>query len=83
MHKYAMDKDAADAPSGRTAALPDFLYRKACLITMSHLHAFPPSKCPAGKLDNIASQQQSFGHHMNRFRNRHFRCQGLLQRRVR
>mmetsp|Transcript_9324 Transcript_9324/g.19380 ORF Transcript_9324/g.19380 Transcript_9324/m.19380 type:complete len:132 (-) Transcript_9324:13-408(-) len=54
MNEFAMDKDSADAPSNRTAAPSDFLYRKARLIAMSCRHAFPPSKCPTGKLDNIA-----------------------------
>mmetsp|Transcript_6451 Transcript_6451/g.12756 ORF Transcript_6451/g.12756 Transcript_6451/m.12756 type:complete len:162 (-) Transcript_6451:264-749(-) len=73
MNEFAMDKDSADAPSNRTAAPSDFLYRKARLIAMSCRHAFPPSKCPAGKLDDIAFQQQSFGPHPSRFKNRHFR----------
>mmetsp|Transcript_2550 Transcript_2550/g.5407 ORF Transcript_2550/g.5407 Transcript_2550/m.5407 type:complete len:314 (+) Transcript_2550:552-1493(+) len=52
-------------PTHHPTAPSNFLYRKACLIAMSRQHAFPPSKCPTGKLDDIGFQQQSNNHHNN------------------
>jgi len=43
----------------------NFLSRKARLTAVSRRHAFPPSKCPTGKLDDIGFQQQSNNHHNN------------------
>ncbi|KAL7469739.1 hypothetical protein ACHAXS_010764, partial [Conticribra weissflogii] len=70
MDDDAMDGDddddiGTDAPSHRSAPSSDFLSRKARLVAVSRRHAFPPSKCPAGKLDDIAFQQPSSGHHPN------------------